>query len=350
MDNIKKVAFMNFWPTFDAEENFLVNPLKKLYKVQVVKPQEADYVFCSVQGKDHFFVADDKIKIQFTLENICPDFNACDYAIGFEFLKYGDRYYRLPGYMTNDYISDVEKAEAKHLLPSDFSVAKEKTKFCSYTISNGNRASADFLKLVDLLEKYKRVDSGGRWHNNIGGPVSDKLAFDCEHKFTIVFENSSHPGYTTEKLIQAFAAKTVPIYWGDPTISDYFNTKAFINIRDYNSISEVVDEIIKIDNNDELFMSYLKQPIYKDNQPTSTTYRRDLQCFLKNILDQPKESAKRRNRVYFGAYAIEDGRKLAMSNTLKGAAKLFLIQLLGKRFLSVYADRKRNKKGNKKCF
>ena len=50
----------------------------------------------------------------------------------------------------------------------------------------------------------------------MGGPVASKLDFDRSHKFSIVCENTAHSGYTTEKLVEAFAAGCIPIYWGDP--------------------------------------------------------------------------------------------------------------------------------------
>ena len=67
--------------------------------------------------------------------------------------------------------------------------------------------------------QYKHIDSGGKYKNNIGAPVADKLAFLSEGKFNIAFENSSANGYTTEKLIEAFAAGTIPLYWGDESVS-----------------------------------------------------------------------------------------------------------------------------------
>ena len=49
--------------------------------------------------------------------------------------------------------------------------------------------------------------------NNIGGAVSDKFAFQQKHKFSIAFENTSYCGYCTEKIVEAFVAGTIPIYW-----------------------------------------------------------------------------------------------------------------------------------------
>ena len=65
--------------------------------------------------------------------------------------------------------------------------------------------------MFEALSWYQQVSSGGRYKNNIGGPVDDKLKFQRKHKFVIAFENTATPGYTTEKIIGAFAAGAVPI-------------------------------------------------------------------------------------------------------------------------------------------
>lgn len=163
------------------------------------------------------------------MENIVPDFNACDYAIGFEWMRYEDRYIRLPLYYL--YPNICELMEEKHLQTLD-EIRAMKTDFCSITVSNTNRDPI-FKTIFKELSQYKQIDSGGLWHNNMGGRVPDKFAFDKKHKFSIVCENSAHSGYTTEKIVQAFAAGCIPIYWGDPSVSKVFNPKAFINVQDF---------------------------------------------------------------------------------------------------------------------
>ena len=76
------------------------------------------------------------------------------------------------------------------------------------------------------------------------------------YKFSLAFENSSTNGYCTEKIIQAFAAGTIPIYWGDkhnPT-GGGINKKSFININDYNDFDNALETIKILDNNDEQYL------------------------------------------------------------------------------------------------
>ena len=65
----------------------------------------------------------------------------------------------------------------------------------------------------EALCAYKNVDFRGKWKNNIGTSVNDKIEWLKSYKFNICFENSSYPGYLTEKLFDAFMGGCVPIYW-----------------------------------------------------------------------------------------------------------------------------------------
>ncbi len=64
--------------------------------------------------------------------------------------------------------------------------------------------------------------------------VNDKIAVLSEYKFTICFENmSSKNGYITEKIWDAFKAKTVPIYRWAENIETYVPKNCFIDFRDF---------------------------------------------------------------------------------------------------------------------
>ena len=137
--------------------------------------------------------------------------------------------------------------------------------------------------------------------NNIGQPegVEDKLEFQKKHKFAIAFENVSHPGYSTEKIVQAFAAGTVPIYWGDTQIENQFNEKAFINCHRFDTIDEVVRFVKKIDQDDKMYMDMLRTPALKDETFIQKEHER-LDHFLYHICAQEYGAAFRRDRVGYG--------------------------------------------------
>ena len=51
------------------------------------------------------------------------------------------------------------------------------------------------------------------------------------YKFCLCFENTSFPGYITEKIFDCFFSGAIPIYWGAPDIDGYVPPEAFIDAR-----------------------------------------------------------------------------------------------------------------------
>ncbi len=303
-----KIKFIDYWSSFydnEMEDCLIMRILRKHYNVEIC--DDADYVFFSTMGESHWSVADRCVKIYQTGENLVPDFNSCDYAIGFEWMDYGDRYIRFPNYMF--YESDMlHTMEHKHELPEGYDLGKEKPEFCSFVVSNHRNPRRN--EAFEALCRYKRVDSGGRFLNNIGGPVADKMEFDRTHRFSLCFENGAHSGYTTEKLVQAFAARTIPIYWGDPEVGRVFNTKAMIDAYSFNSFDDLVTRIKEIDNNPELYLSILRQPALRGDAPSIDEELDRFEAWLLNIFEQPIEKAYRRNREMHGRWYIERRYKI----------------------------------------
>lgn len=300
-----KIAYTDFWGDFNPQNFPISRIMRNQPNVQEVKDlKKADYLLYSCMGSRHWFAPDNVIKIYFTGEMITPDFNGCDYAIGFDRLDFGDRYLRFPlFYLYNDI---CELMESKHLQPIE-KIMTVKDKFCSITVSNAQR-NPIFMTLYEKLSSYQHVDSGGKWNNNIGGPVPDKLEFDKSHKFSIVCENSAYPGYTTEKIVQAFAAHCIPIYWGDPTIGDVFNKKAFICVQDFESLDDVVAKVKEIDQDESLYHKMLLEPALTDERYSKDKQIKKLENFIQGIFAVPLEQAKRRNRDCQGEIYVNERR------------------------------------------
>lgn len=293
-----KVGYTDFYPTCDFKNDFIFSLLSKHYDIELTN-ENPDYLFFSLMGNENLKY--DCIKIFYTGENICPDFNLCDYAIGFEYMDYGDRYIRMPIFypMANTDFDDMLKRVnfTKQEL-------QKKQGFCSFVYSNGN-ASPIRKKMYDMLNSYKPVLSGGGYLNNVGGRVENKNKFQNTCKFSIAFENSSHPGYCTEKLMQSFAAKTIPIYWGDPRVGEVFNTKAFINCHDYNSLEDVLEFVKKVDTNDELYMQIMSEKPLLSIKDNYENKMKEVEDFLVHIIEQPLEEAVRYNRTFWGEIYIK---------------------------------------------
>lgn len=153
-----------------------------------------------------------------------------------------------------------------------------------------NPLGKERIDFFNKLSQYKLVHSGGSVLNNVGGKVSNKLTFVEEHKFTIAFENSSYPGYTTEKILQPKHVDTVPIYWGNPIVDKEINPDSFINYYDYGSLDALCEKVKQIDGNVQLYKKYLAEPIFPDFQPNKYFEEERIIIFFNQVCLKIKNS------------------------------------------------------------
>ncbi len=59
---------------------------------------------------------------------------------------------------------------------------------------------------------------------------------------------------------------SLPIYWGNPNIQTDFNPKSFINVHDYKSFDEAIEEIIRVDKDEGAYREYIEQPWFPNNK------------------------------------------------------------------------------------
>lgn len=268
-----KLHFCDFWKCHTYENDFFVNILKDKYDI-TQDPKDPDFVICSCYG--HEYRKYKCPRIFYTGENLTPDFNVYDYAIGFDRLDFGDRYLRVPIYYFFSKIRTPMPA-----LKDPFN-----RDFCSFLYSNGNYCNnirKDFFK---LLSKYKKVSSGGRLFNNTKEKVKDKIEYLSRFKFTIAFENSSSDGYITEKLYDAFMAHTIPIYWGDENACKDFNPEAFINVSDFSTLEDVVKKVAELDCDKEKYLKMLNTPFLNDGKYSDNLCDEKIISFFDEIFKQ----------------------------------------------------------------
>lgn len=131
---------------------------------------------------------------------------------------------------------------------------------------------------MDKLQEIVRIDYAGNFRNNtpkIPGAYNSNeiLNFYSQYKFVICLENTKQETYITEKIINGFLAKTIPIYWGSDNIYDYFNKERFINIPNFSEImiNKAICEIISIITDDSKYLEMVNKPIFNDNQLNKDT-------------------------------------------------------------------------------
>ena len=284
-----KIWFTDFWKGFNPYDNYFSRILTKHFLINISE-EKPDLLIHSVFGTNYLKYK--CIRICFTGENRRPDFRKSDYHIGFDYID-NPRYLRWPLFLL---YYNPELLLQKNLEP-----VKKKTRFCSFVVSND--LAKERIDFFHKLNSIKKVDSGGNFLNNVGGPVKDKIKFIKESKFNIAFENESYPGYTTEKIYEAFLARTIPIYWGNPKIATDFNSKAFIHASNFKNFSELIDYIIHIDSDNELYSRYLQESPLIGNKVQPNFYKSKLVEFFQIVIEQigkkPPVALRRKISVFY---------------------------------------------------
>ena len=259
-----RINFVDFHDSFSPKSNSILNNLLPHFDLEI--SDEPEFLFYSVFGFNHTHPRFGRcVKIWCTEENFRPDFTRCDYALSFDYLPHEPRNLRLPLYVR--YLYHHHQDTGKNLIkPPNFdatSILQSKTRFCNFIYSNSlAKTRVEFFR---KLSKYKRVDSGGAVLNNMGYQPSDKLKFITPYKFTIAFENSSWPGYVTEKLVEPMLVNSLPIYRGHPAVRKEFNSHSFVNCHDFASLDDAVEKVIQLDKDDQSYINMLGQPWFENN-------------------------------------------------------------------------------------
>jgi hypothetical protein len=174
-------------------------------------------------------------------------------------------------------------------------ILKDKKHFCGVV---QNSTVPMRMELFEKLSNYKFVRASGGWitnvppeeqtirHINDGESYKSKVTFLSDCKFSMQIQSNVLRYLTVEKMIHAYAANTIPIYFGnDKVLEDGFNPKSFINCHDFNTVDEIVDEIIKIDKDDELFKQMISEPIFIKNELPDYFNHEYVFTFLEKIIN-----------------------------------------------------------------
>ncbi len=289
------IDFCDFSPHFPKTDNFYYHLLSERYEVRLC--DQPDFLFFGPYGHEHRLHSG--VRILLSIEPVPPDYSVCDYSL--TCLKVDDpRHLQVPAYVPRcgDPGQVIKRQDnLEQILAS-------KTKFCSFVASNPDpQLRADFFLKLD---KRKRVDSGGRLLNNIGGPVpgyaKGKAAFLRPYKFNIAFENSALPGYTSEKIFDPMVARSVPIYWGNPLINEEFNPKSFLNRADFPSDEALIDKILELDGDDAKYLEYAKEPYFHRDEPNLYCSRERLLAFFERVFSEKIEPVARRRKSLLGRW------------------------------------------------
>lgn len=118
-------------------------------------------------------------------------------------------------------------------------------KLKNISIVSSDKLMCDLHRLrYDWAKKFKnsgKVDTYGTFD---GGKWVIPFDYLYDYRYSIVVENSIEPYWFTEKILNCFAMRTVPIYVGHPKMLERFNADGiiFVDPKDYGRIDEIIKQ------------------------------------------------------------------------------------------------------------
>ena len=151
----------------------------------------------------------------------------------------------------------------------------DKTKLVSI-ICSGKRNVPDHHKRHELIQRFgEYIDVMGRGYQPIDS-ITDGLK---DYAFHIAMENQRRDLHFSEKLINPIMTGTIPIYWGMPSIGDYFDTRGMILMNDIEEFPEIYNSL-----NEDLYKQML--PYAKDNFEMAKQYVLSEDWMYENIFEK----------------------------------------------------------------
>lgn len=118
---------------------------------------------------------------------------------------------------------------------------KRKTKNISMIASAKKMCPMHIFRqqLAFRLKAWGGVDTFGKFDGGEYVPMEMPFEF---YRYSVVVENYISPYYFTEKILNCFAAETIPVYIGATEIEKFFNTDGIIQISvdDANNIEDIL--------------------------------------------------------------------------------------------------------------
>ena len=106
------------------------------------------------------------------------------------------------------------------------------------------------LRTALMFQNEENFDMYGIYNDN---ERIDPMIAHERYKYEVVVENWKDDIWITEKLIDAFATKCIPIYLGANKVGDYFNTEGMIIVQNEEELQNTIKSML---NNKEYWEDY----------------------------------------------------------------------------------------------
>lgn len=121
-------------------------------------------------------------------------------------------------------------------------------KFAVSFLTSSKKQFPGHILRQEIFERLpERLGELEVWKHRSPPIVPDKRTVLEPYMFSIVPENSQHSGYYTEKIVDCFIAKTIPIYWGCTDIAKHFNPDGIIQFADWTELEKKLSSLTLAD-------------------------------------------------------------------------------------------------------
>lgn len=196
-------------------------------------------------------------------------------------------HYPVP-YASTHFGSRGASTPADLLKPRSLESLGRKRRFAAYVAFKCWPHREDFYRLLDSAAKAAGlggVDTLSRCGNSSSANEQQSQASRHSpnyldevvelmkgYRFALVFENQYSERYVTEKIVNAFLAGAVPIYWGSSYVSRLFNPEAFIDVGGFESSEAAVDRVIQIALDEAVYARYATAAILRNTTEALWTF------------------------------------------------------------------------------
>lgn len=275
--------------------NFLNNP-------KITSLSKANTAIFDIQLNTDKILEPNKLNIMLCVEN-CPKHK--HYKHYNKYKNYNNGKIQL--YLYN-HISHIEQKEKYMAIPiiyiqidylklfynqikpsiSVLTIPFDKRKFCLITTKNNFNNNFELLSTIGecrYISEYSHLIANKSCYHS-----KELLDLFAQFKFIYVSENSFTDGYITEKIFNAFFARTIPLYLGPSDTLRYFNSNSFINMNSNdnnysndNSRQNIINKIKLLNTNEIEYYKMLNSSKINDNLDTED-YINNTNNFINNLL------------------------------------------------------------------
>jgi len=101
----------------------------------------------------------------------------------------------------------------------------------------------------ELLARQNEIKPNKAFHHTYGDRYNieeariGKVDIFSNSQFGVAIENTQHRGYFTEKILDLFLLKTIPVYWGCSNIGSFFDKKGILEVNNVDDIIYTLNQV-----------------------------------------------------------------------------------------------------------